>query len=156
MLFDKNGFYMIDDGNDYDFAVDIANGTFAGPKKGYMKTDGMPKMYNADEALKRGNLFPGLYDSYRGYKPGELKVSTNRERSLLEIQMLDFAINDLNLYLDLHPEDEGAYDLFAKYVESCKRKKDVFTRMYGPLLVDNLVDEWEWSKGVWPWEEGEM
>ena len=153
MLFDKDGFYLVNDNykNDYDFAVDLLNGKMPIYEKGEET-----KYYRPEEALERGNLFPSLYDQYRDYKPYEIGVKTPREKSLLEIQKLDFAINDLNLYLDLNPFDKEAYSLFKKYVEECVRKKKEYSSIYGPLTIDNITDEYEWASGIWPWEEGEM
>ena len=153
MLFDKDGFYLVNDNykSDYDFAVDLLNGKMPIYEKGEET-----KYYSAEEALERGNLFPSLYDQYRDYKPYEIGVKTPREKSLLEIQKLDFAINELNLYLDLNPLDKEAYSLFKKYVEECARKKKEYSSIYGPLTIDNITDEYEWASGIWPWEEGEM
>lgn len=146
MLFDKNGFYMVDvPDKDYNFAVDVMTGSFD-----------RPKLYDLTEGLEKGNLFPALYDPYKNYIPGKLKASTERGKKLIEIQKLDFAITDLNLYLDLHPDDLYAYKMFKTYVMDCKKKKEEFTKIYGPLMLDELTDEYEWSKGVWPWEEGGM
>lgn len=131
--------------NGYDFAIDIINGNAS-----------HQKFYDPTEALEKGNLFPNLYNRYKDYRPRELKVSTERERLLLEIQKLDFSIGDLNLYLDINPDDKEAYKMFKKYVEECKKKKDNYTRIFGPIMLDDLTDEYEWSKGVWPWEEGGM
>lgn len=146
MLFDKNGFYMVETPDkDYTFALDIMTGSFD-----------RPKMYDITEALEKGNLFKELYVPYKNYAPGKLKASTERTKKLIEIQKLDFAIADLNLYLDLHPDDVYAYKMFKTYVMECKTKKGEFTKIYGPLMLDELTDEYEWSKGVWPWEEGGM
>ena len=146
MLFDKNGFYLVETPADgYDFAVDIMTGDFD-----------RPKLYDATEGLEKGNLFPNLYDPYKNYAPGKFKTPTERAKKLLEIQKLDFAINDLNLYLDMHPEDMYAYKMFKTYVMECKKKKSEFTKIFGPLMLDELTDTYEWSKGVWPWEEGGM
>lgn len=147
MLFDKNGFYLVDTTTDkgYDFAVDIMTGNFD-----------RPKLYDLTEALEKGNLFPELYEPYKNYKEGKLCAQTERAKRLIEIQKLDFAISDLNLYLDLHPDDIQAYKLFKSYVMECKKKKEEFTCIYGPLELEDLTDEYEWSKGVWPWEEGGM
>lgn len=147
MLFDKNGYYLIPSNNqesDYDFAIDIINGM--PPKKEELNT------YNVDEALRLGNLFPKLYNPYKNYEPAYIRVDSAREKCLLEIQRLEFAIGDLNLYLDMHPDDRGCYELFKKYVKECKKLKKEYTAMYGPLSLSDLTDEWEWSKGVWPWE----
>ena len=146
MLFDKNGiYYMGNEPKSYDFAIDMINDNYDGKSL---------KIYNPEEALKRGNAFPGLYDSYKNYAPKELKAKNNRESELLEIQVLDFSINDLNLYLDLNPNDAYAFQLFKKYVTECKEKKDAYAKKYGPLVLDSLTEKWLWSNGVWPWEEG--
>lgn len=129
----------------YDFAIDIMNDN---------ENKKNPKLYSLEEALKRGNAFPSLYDSYKNYAPRNIKVKNNREAALLEIQMLDFSINDLNLYLDLNPNDAYAFQIFKNYVDECKRKKESYARKFGPLVLEGQNDEWLWSKGVWPWEEG--
>jgi len=150
MLFDKDGFYMIaSTKDDYDFAIDIMpiSEGMSGTKE---------NLYDPKEGLRRGNLFPKLYDPYMNYEPREIKVRTEREKCLLEIQRLDFAINDLNLYLDIYPNDREAYRLFSKYVEECKMKKENYKRIYGPLMLDEITDDYEWGTGVWPWEEGGM
>lgn len=147
MLFDTNGYYLIPSTDkDYDFAIDFINGS----------APSNFQTYDVDEALRRGNLFSNLYRGYKNYEPASPKVDTEREKCLLEIQRLDFAINDLNLYLDLYPNDVEAYNLFKKYVIDCKNKKREYTSIYGPLCLDDLTDEWEWSKGVWPWERKGM
>lgn len=146
MLFDKNGFYLIEPQNkDYDFAIDIMGGT----NQNF-------NVYDLTEALEKGNVFPNLYRPYKNYKAGKLNPKTEREKMLLEIQKLDFSINDLNLYLDMYPEDKESYRLFKSYVEECKKKKNAYTNVFGPLTLDSLTDEYEWSTGVWPWEEGGM
>lgn len=146
MLFDKNGFYLVDNNDkNYDFAVEIMTGNFD-----------RPKLYDLTEALEKGNLFPSLYDPYDCYKEGKLHAKNERAKRLLEIQKLEFAITDLNLYLDLNPNDMFAFKMFRTYVMECKKKKEEFTCIYGPLVLDDLTDEYEWSKGVWPWEEGGM
>ena len=158
MLFDKNGIYYVDNNpNDYyDFAVDIMNGITERPKSYTSESTNTIKLYDLEEALKKGNAFPNLYSPYRGYAPRDLKVGSAREKALLYIQMLEFSINDLNLYLDLNPNDRYAYQIFKKYVNECKNKKKEYSRVYGPLTLSDVQEEWEWSKGVWPWERGAM
>ena len=159
MLFDKNGLYMFDDNQGYDFAIDFINGMPAsGNNENYnfKKPNNNLKLYNLEDALKYGNAFPNLYDAYKNYKPSALKASNARERALLEIQMLEFSLTDLNLYLDLNPTDVYAYQVFKDYAKECKNKKEVYTRTYGPLTITDITDDYEWSRGVWPWEEGAM
>lgn len=150
MLFDKNGFYMVEQNyNDYDFAIDIMNGRVP-------KSSKEPQIYDLKEALRKGNLFPNLYHQYKNYVPRELSVATEREKCLLEIQELDFSIADLNLYLDVYPKDEKAYEIFKQYTKECQKKKEYYTKVFGPLTLSELTDDYEWSMGVWPWEGSGM
>ena len=150
MLFDTNGIYYMDDSpNNYDFAIDIMNN-----KKDYPVDSKTIKIYNPDEALKSGNAFPNLYEGYKNYSPKDIKISSTREKALLEIQMLDFSINDLNLYLDLNPNDAYTFQILKKYIKEYKTKKESYAEMYGPLTLECITEKWEWSNGIWPWEEG--
>lgn len=157
MLFDKDGFYFMNDNNNdgYDFAMDIMNGNIPNSESNTYN-NGTIKLYDIEEAFTKGNAFPNLYDPYKNYRPSEVRVDSQRERALLDIQKLDFMVNELNLYLDLHPNDVYAYKLFREYVSKCRNKKEEYTRVYGPIMLDDLTDEYEWSTGVWPWEKGEM
>lgn len=141
MLFDKDGFYnpILDFKPE---AVEVI--------------DTNTTLYDAKESLRLGNTFPSLYKPYKNYNPVKLKGSNERENCLLEIQMLDFVITDLNLYLDIHPNDEYVYRLFKQYVNDCKKKKEVYVKRFGPLSIDDLSVGNDWSKGVWPWEEGRI
>ncbi len=73
---------------------------------------------------------------------------------LRAIQMYDFYIYDLNLYLDTHPHDRRALSKFNEV--NWKRKKAVaaYIEKYGPLTADqNLSEEnFYWVDDPWPWE----
>ena len=49
------------------------------------------------------------YDSYKNYKAINLSSNSSKGNILLKIYQYDFALNDLSLYLDLHPEDKDVY-----------------------------------------------
>lgn len=95
--------------------------------------------------MEKGNLFPNLYEGYANYKVREPVARTDKEAMLLEIQKLDFAINELNLYLDLHPEDKYAYYLFKDYTVEKTKKEANYTNIYGPLAFTDLGEECELS-----------
>ena len=54
----------------------------------------------------RGNSFNQLYDKYKNYKPMELNPKNEREAMLYQLLQYKFALTDLNLYLDTHPNDQ--------------------------------------------------
>ena len=67
--------------------------------------------YSQSDALSNGTLFPGLNLPFR------LKVegSTVPVGPLAELQALEFVVAELGMYLDTHPSDQEAFDLFQKY-----------------------------------------
>ena len=119
-----------------------------------LKKDNSPKLVSVDEGFLRGNMFAGEYKPYKNYTYKKIVPKTKREELLLEIMELSFAINDLNLYLDLHPEDKSMLEKFNELVEkSCKCEME-YVKNYGPLeVIDNTSDEkFEWIKNPWPWD----
>lgn len=85
----------------------------------------------------------------------ERKIDCNRKEELLsEIQCHDFAINELALYLDTHPEDQRALCLHRKYCNELKPMKDMYQRVYGPLTINYPCNKWRWLEEPWPWEGG--
>ena len=65
-----------------------------------------------------------------------------------------FAVTDLNLYLDLHPEDKEAYALFQQYIDEGKRAAREFTSVYGPIVMtDAGYKNYEWDNNPWPWDD---
>ena len=64
-----------------------------------------------------------------------------------------FAAHELNLYLDLNPDDKSAFMLFMDYEKKANRMIEEYERMYGPLKVDsNEMNSFTWSTEKWPWE----
>lgn len=139
MLFDTNGF--INPNENYDFAINIIN-----------VNPNTLDIYDKEEALKKGNLFKNLYDEYKNYKPYMTSPKNERQEKLLDIMQLEFLVNDLNLYLDIHPEDNYAYDIFKKASEKLKEKSEKYSKVYGPLELCDLSNEYEWTSSMFPWE----
>jgi spore coat protein JB len=77
-----------------------------------------------------------------------------REEMIGEIRNYEFAINELALYLDTHPEDEKALCLHRKYCKQAKNLKDQYQKIYGPLTINYPCNKWRWLEEPWPWERG--
>lgn len=75
-----------------------------------------------------------------------------------EIMSLNFAINDLVLFLDTHPNNSRAINLHSQYVEKLEIMQKRYEELYGPLTVNFTSPEnsnrWAWSEEPWPWERG--
>ena len=111
-------------------------------------------LYEPYEGFIRGNMFKDEYKPYKNYEVAKIMAKDNKEQLLLKIFALDFAINDLNLYLDLHPQDKEMFDLFKKYIKESNRYKEEYVNLVGPLcLTDVTSNSYSWLN-TWPWEKG--
>ena len=85
-----------------------------------------PKLYNPYEGFIRGNLFPNLYDGYKDYKPFQINPMNEQAEMLTNIDSLGFATIDLDLYLDINPNDQNAIGLFNQY----RKEKEELIKNY--------------------------
>ncbi len=107
------------------------------------------------EGLIRGNLFNNLYDPYRDYKAKKLNPTNEKDALLQQWQQYNFALIDLNLYLDTNPNDKKALTLYGEYLNTKKQLQDKYELKYGPIeLSSNSVinGNWKWNNNPWPWE----
>lgn len=77
-----------------------------------------------------------------------------REEMMSKIRELDFAIVELGLYLDTHPDDQKALCLHREYSKQIKDLKDKYQKVYGPLTILYPCNKWRWLEEPWPWERG--
>lgn len=112
------------------------------------------KLTDLEEGFFKGNSFASTYKPYKHYKYAELKPKTKEEELRYEVMMLTFAIIDLGLYLDLHPNDEEMLKKFRMIAEKSCQKEMEYVKNYGPLeLIDNdYKNRFTWIQNPWPWE----
>ena len=77
-----------------------------------------------------------------------------RQEMIDQIKSLDFAIIELGLYLDTHPDDQKAICMHREYTKQAKDLKDKYQKMYGPLTIFYPCNKWRWLEEPWPWERG--
>lgn len=78
------------------------------------------------------------------------------DTNLLEqIQMNNFAAYDMLLYLDTHPEDKTAFDMFKSLVAKTKAQKAQYEQANGPLSAFSTASQnsFNWLESPWPWEK---
>ena len=71
-----------------------------------------------------------------------------------EIMALDFALVDLKLYLNTHPDCLKSIELFNSIVEKRKVLFDTYQSLYGPLIAEmysGSEGSWDWVESPWPW-----
>ena len=80
----------------------------------------------------------------------------SREQLLNTINEVSFAVDDIKLYLDTHPEDEKALEFFKEKVMVRNEALKEYGAQYGPLTIDTGDDacsrQWDWVLEPWPWE----
>ena len=79
-----------------------------------------------------------------------------RQDMLKKIKCTQFAVIELALYLDTHPEDEKALCLHKKYCRELKDLRDKYQKVYGPLTIEYPCNKWRWLEEPWPWEGGNL
>ena len=124
-------------------------------KQAKMKMMENTRILAPEEGFMRGNLFGNLYDSYKNYKPALLNPTNEREALLYQVLQYKFALTDLGLYLDTHPNDMEAINLYNKYLDIEKQVCMKYESMYGPLTLDSNYlnsNTWVWNNSPWPWE----
>lgn len=109
-----------------------------------------PPKYEARAGMVRGTLFPGLDLPFMGMVNQKEKKVT----PMTELQALNFAIQELALYLDTHRCDEEALELYRKYQDMYAHCREAFKKKHGPLnhLTASDSECYDWLDDPWPWE----
>ena len=113
------------------------------------------KLYDPYNGLIRGNLFKNLYDPYKSKEPYEIKPMNEQARLLTDIDALGFAMIDLNLYLDVFPNDREKINLYNQYRKEKESLLKEYEAKYGPITTnsDSLNSvPWAWNNMPWPWD----
>lgn len=110
------------------------------------------------EGFIRGNLFNNLYQQYKNYRPARLVPDNEQAELLLNVNQLSFAAHELNLYLDVYPNDTNMINLFNQYQAMANEAVRQYESKYGPLTVNtpSNTDRFSWEAYSWPWEMEEM
>lgn len=121
--------------------------------KRYFNLEKKNNFLEPKEALILGNTFFDMYEPYKNYKPREIVANTEKEKLMLRIRELSHVVGDLNLYLDLCPDDKDTYNLFKKYVTELNELSCLYSEKYEVLELNKDVNgSYTWESGIWPWE----
>lgn len=113
------------------------------------------KLYDPYNGLIRGNLFKNLYDPYKSGEPYEIKPMNEQAELLTSLDALGFAMIDLNLYLDVFPNDREKINLYNQYRKEKEEILKEYESKYGPITTnsDSLNSyPWAWNNMPWPWD----
>lgn len=108
-----------------------------------------PARYAQTEALSNGTLFPGLNLPFHLAVEG----STLPSCPLAELQSLEFVVLELGMYLDTHPDDAEAFELFKQFTAMERAARANYESKNGPMTKDAAAagERYRWLKEPWPW-----
>ena len=77
-----------------------------------------------------------------------------RQRLMNELYRVDFAITELNLYLDTHPECTAALQMLHEQLAAYEELSAAYAQEFGPLTIDQVTGcHYTWTQAPWPWEK---
>lgn len=125
-----------------------SSASLANPYVPYQREGG--QTYQSSKGIVRGTMFPGLDLPF-------MNMVNNSELSNTmthQLQALHFAISELGLYLDTHPNDRDALELFDQYVELYEEASQRFENEKGPMTQMQAANSgtYRWTEGPWPWD----
>ena len=87
-------------------------------------------------------------------QPMQTGIAANKscEELMRAIMEASFYSQDLKLYLDTHPDDTRAVEMFHEACRQYKACKAAFEDSFWPLTACSAGKdgEWNWLDGVWP------
>ncbi len=78
----------------------------------------------------------------------------SKEKLYKVIQMYGFALDEVRIYLDTHPNCKKGLAYYHKYNKLKKEAVSEYIKIYGPLKSSQVEshDNWTWATECWPWE----
>lgn len=124
--------------------------------------------YDLTTALVEGTIFPCLNFTFYKAPEGKCKCKScntmadksqkTREEKMSRLAVVSFAINDLTLYLDTHPDCPNGLALFRELLDERLTLLSEFAGEFYPLTQTSIVtgnydsNQYGWPEGPMPWE----
>lgn len=105
--------------------------------------------YPMQRALARGTLYPGLDLPLYG-----MVNADTPKTPMTQLMALEFAVVELGMYLDTHPDDTEAVALFRDYAQQAAEARAAYEAKHGPLRLGaaGTGSCWDWICDPWPWD----
>ena len=101
---------------------------------------------NANPTSREPNIPP------RHVRKEEIPNDVSCKELMKALMEADFMAQDLKLYLDTHPDDMRALDMYREAVRQYKACKAAFEDTFYPLTADSAGrnGSWDWLDGTFP------
>lgn len=123
------------------------------------KTNPNGALFGPYDGFIRGNMFPRLFDTYKNFQPTMLVPTSEQEEALLNLSQMHFAMHEMNLLLDIYPNDANVMRQFVNFRSNYLQQLNNYQSKYGALditseYLNNIPFGWVEQK--WPWDRGNM
>lgn len=123
--------------------------------------------YDWNTALANGTIFPCLNLEFFKAENSPCPIcgcdnQSEQYKKFNEINAVSFAINDLTLYLDTHPDCRQGLALFNSLLQKRLDLLADYAAKYNPLTQLSIAtgtpdaSVFSWSEGPMPWEGGNI
>lgn len=112
-------------------------------------------LFGPYEGYTKGNMFRNLYEQYRNYTPAAITPRSEQEQALLNLNQMQFAMHDLNLYLDVFPDDRNMMNQFITFRNNYNRLLEEYENNYGAININSSSlnnTPFGWVIEQWPWD----
>ena len=124
------------------------------------------EVYDEEQALRMGTIFPELnrqfFATVLDNELEDEKLQFSREETMLrQIQQTGFVLDDLRLYMDIHPEDQTGLSMLKTMLKRKRQLMKEFALEFYPLVevcMDVIYEKnpdsecYCWPEGKIPWE----
>jgi len=114
---------------------------------------------NIEEGYAKGNAFKNLYVPYKDYKVKRITPRNEKEQLLLRLNEVCFYAHELNLLLDVNPDNKELLQKFNEYRNMSNDLLNQYESLYGPITMSsNSLNSYPfaWSTTPFPWEKGSV
>ncbi len=114
----------------------------------YCADQRLKQIWEPAQAIRNGTLYPELY------KPMNEKNMQIDCPEPSAKQAMSFSAWELRLYLDTHPDDMQALELYKRYCAAmeCPSYACTFTPEGWNADCEDNRSGWSWINNPWPWE----
>lgn len=110
-------------------------------------------IFDLEKGFMNGTIFPSLYDKFK-YQPQDgLQILDERKKVLYIINVYSFAVNDLVLFLDTHPDDRKYLELLNQIRKELIKVYDYYNENFPALTLFQAKDTFDYINEPWPWED---
>lgn len=74
-----------------------------------------------------------------------------KQKLLMRLSSVQFCMLEMRQFLDTHPNDPEALEMYNKYIDRFNALKKEYEEQCGPLTLSGNNSD-DWLKNPWPWD----